>query len=129
MFLPYKSDTGTLQPWEYMPAAAGTYQAGQLLAVTAGKLSALADASKTTPPYLCMADVTAADGQIVPVQRVTSGVIFVTQLGCGVEGSVVGTKMQVSSGGMSVDSFSAGTFEILWQEGTADESAVLGRFV
>ena len=33
MFLPVKSNTGALLPWEYLGAAAGTYQAGQMLTV------------------------------------------------------------------------------------------------
>ncbi len=31
MFYPHKTDNGAVMPWEYMPANAGTYQAGQLL--------------------------------------------------------------------------------------------------
>ena len=50
VFLPVKSNTGALLPWEYLGAAAGTYQAGQMLTVTEGKLAALSQASTTTPP-------------------------------------------------------------------------------
>ena len=58
MFVPVKSNTGAMLPWEYLGAAADTYQAGQMLTVTGGKLAKLGAASTTTPPYLCMADVT-----------------------------------------------------------------------
>ena len=40
-FIPVKSDNGAVLPWEYMPAAAGTYQAGQLLSMSGGQLAAL----------------------------------------------------------------------------------------
>lgn len=43
-----------------MPAEAGTYKAGQLLAVdaTTGQVEEIAADLTTTPPYLCMADIT-----------------------------------------------------------------------
>lgn len=129
MFLPYKCDRSTQQPWEYMPAAAGNYKAGQLLTVASGKVSALSAASKTTPPYLCMADITAAAGQIIPVQRVTDDVIFETQLSAEAASAAVGTKLEVSADGLSADAAAAGTFEITWLDGTAAGSTVLGRFV
>lgn len=129
MFIPYKADTGTLQPWEYMATAAGEYQAGQLLNVADGQLAALSAASPATPPYLCMADMTAAAGESVPVLRVTPGTIFETQLSAAAASAEVGTKLQVSTGGLGADAAAAGTFEIIWLEGTAEGAAVLGRFV
>jgi len=48
VFVPIKRDTGAMLPWEYLGAAAGTYQAGQMLTVTDGKLSALDGPSTTT---------------------------------------------------------------------------------
>lgn len=38
MFIPIKSTDGAMTPFEYIEAAAGTYQVGQLLNVTDGKL-------------------------------------------------------------------------------------------
>ena len=49
MFVPVKSNTGAMLPWEYLGAAADTYQAGQMLTVTGGKLAKLSGASTTTP--------------------------------------------------------------------------------
>ncbi|MGM9601402.1 MAG: hypothetical protein ACI3W5_07445 [Faecousia sp.] len=129
MFLPYKSDTGTLQPWEYMPAVAGTYQAGQLLTVTNCKVAALSAASPTTPPYLCMADITVAEGETIPVLRVAKNIIFETALDEEDESVEFGSMLEVSKGGMFVDGHANGTFEVTWLEGTAAGSAVLGRFL
>ena len=39
MFIPIKSTDGAMTPFEYIEAAAGTYQVGQLLNVTDGKLA------------------------------------------------------------------------------------------
>ena len=75
MFTPFKIDGG-LQPWEYLPAKAGTYQGGQLLNASAGLLTPVSSASTTTPGYLCMADITAAEGESIPVIRVRGNTIF-----------------------------------------------------
>lgn len=128
MFLPHKSDTGAHQPWEWLPAAAGTYKVGQLLNVSGGQLVPVEGASTTTPAYLCQADVTVDGGKTVPVQRVTGSYIYETQLSAAAEGAAIGIKLQVSAGGLQADAAAAGTFEIVEIEGTAAGSTVRGRF-
>ena len=128
MFLPHMSDTGALQPWEYLPAAAGTYKVGQLLNVTGGKLTALTDASTTTPPYLCMSEITVEDGTLVPVTRVSKNYIYETKLGAAAASAKIGTKLQVSAGGLTADAGAAGSFEVTFLEATAAGAQVLGRF-
>lgn len=129
MFLPHVNDRGTHQPWEYLPAAAGTYSVGQLLNVSGGKLVALSAASKTTPPYLCQANITVEAGENVPVTRVTNDVIFETTLSAAADGAVIGSKLEVSAGGKQADAAAAGNFELVYVEGTAVGSTVRGRFV
>lgn len=128
MFLPHKSDTGTCQPWEYLPAAAGQYKVGQLLNISAGKLTPVSAASTTTPAYLCMADITIEEGKPVPVQRVTGSCIYETQLSAAAEGATIGTKLQVSAGGLQADKSAVGSFEIVELEGTDAGAVVRGRF-
>lgn len=128
MFSP-KHMTGVLQPWEQLPAAAGTYTAGQLLNASDGKLSPISGASPTTPGYLCMADVTLAEGELLPVARVVKNEIYITQLSAESAGAVAGGKLQVSVGGLQVDGAAAGTFEVVSAEGTAAGSEVCGRFI
>lgn len=128
MFLPHKSDTGALQPWEWLPAAAGTYKVGQLLNVSGGQLVPVAAASTTTPAYLCQADITVEDGRNIPVQRVTSAHIYETQLSAAAEGATIGSKLQVSAGGLQADAAASGTFEIVEIEGTTAGATVRGRF-
>ena len=127
VFLPVKSNTGALLPWEYLGAAAGTYQAGQMLTVTEGKLAALSQASTTTPPYLCMADVEAGEGQIIPVTRVESGFVYETRLQAEYAEAKPGVKMQVDGDGLTA-SQGAGTFELVEVLGTRAGDAVRGRF-
>lgn len=129
MFTIHSHDTAGRQPWEYLSAAAGTYKAGQALTVTGGNVAPIGAALKTTPPYICMADVTVTEGQTIPVIRVNDKAIYATELSAEAAAAVVGTKLEVSAGGLQVDAAAAGTFEVVSIEGTAAGSAVCGRFL
>ena len=128
MFSPHKTDTGAVLPWEYMPAAAGTYQAGQLLNAKNGSLTPVSAASPPTPGYLCMANITVTAGQLVPVTRIQHTAIYETQLSAEAADAAEGTKLQVSAGGLQVDAAAAGSFEVTYIEDTAAGSMVRGRF-
>lgn len=128
MFSPHKTDNGAVLPWEYMPAAAGTYQAGQLLNAKSGNLTPVSAASNTTPGYLCMANITVTAGELVPVTRIQHTAIYETQLSAQAASAAIGTMLQVSAGGLQADAASAGTFEVTYIEGTAAGSMVRGRF-
>lgn len=131
-FIPVKSDNGAVLPWEYMPAAAGTYQAGQLLSMSGGQLAALAAASTTTPPYLCMADKTVKAGEPLPVTRISHDHIYETQLSAAAADTQIGDKLQVAAGGLKAavpGTGSSGTFELVSLEGTAADDFVRGRWV
>lgn len=128
MFSPHKTDTGAVLPWEYMPAAAGTYQAGQLLNTVSGSLTPVSTASTTTPGYLCMANITVTAGQLVPVTRIQHTAIYESQLSAEAADAAEGTKLQVSAGGLQVDAAAAGSFEVTYIEDTAAGSVVRGRF-
>ena len=129
MFYPHSVDTGTVLPWEYMKAAAGTYKAGQLLDATGGQVKPISAASKTTPGYLCMGNVTVEDGGLVPVTRIQHTVIYETQLSAAAEGAAEGSKLEVSAGGLQVDAAAAGTFEVNYLESTEAGATVRGRFI
>lgn len=128
MFSP-KNMTGVLIPWEYYPAAAGTYKCGQLLTISGGKLTPVADASTKTPGYLCVANVTVADGDVIPVQPIQKETIYMTELSAETATAAPGVKLQVSAGGLQVDGAAAGTFELVDVTGTAAGAEVCGRFV
>ena len=127
-FKPHQNDN-VLQPWEEIPAAAGTYVVGQLLQVTNGQLAALTAATKTTPPYVCMANATVAAGEVLPVIRVQKDMIFETQLSAETAAAKVGVKLEVTAGGLLADGAAEGTFELGYVEDTAKDSAVRGRFL
>ena len=129
MFRPHSSNNGAVLPFEYLPAAAGEYEAGQLLNVTGGKLVKLSAACTTIPAYLCMGKHTVADGENLPVTRVSDDIIYETELGAQAVDAGIGAKLQVSSGGLTADAAAAGKFEVVFLEGTAEGSTVRGRFV
>lgn len=128
MFIPIKSDTGALIPWEYMPAEAGEYKVGQILAVEEGKVKALTGEEKGIPAYLCMCEKTADEDEVLPVTRIHTDYIYETELSAEMTGAKIGTKCSVASTGLAV-SETEGAFELVSVEGTAKGSKVRGRFV
>lgn len=129
MFLPVKSDTGAATPWEYLSAAKGSYQVGQLLNVSGGKLTAITAACATTPPYVSMAEKSVEDGELLAVARVNGESIYETTLSAAAAKADVGTKLEVSAGGLEADAAGAGSFEIVSLEGTAKGDTVMGRWI
>ena len=127
MFYP-KNISGVVRPWEQLPAAAGTYVAGQLVNAAGGKIAPLSAAVTKTPGYLCMADVTLTEGQLLPVARISKDEVYVTQLSAETAGAVVGAKLQVSAGGLQVDGAATGAFEVVYVDGTSAGSEIHGRF-
>ena len=129
MFSPHKNGTGAVQPWEYMAAAAGAYEAGQLLQVTDGKLAAITAAATTTPPYLCMGSLSVKDGGELPVTRIAGDMVYVTTLSAAAAAAAVGSKLRISTGGKEVDGGAAGSFEVVALDGTEAGDTVYGRFI
>ena len=128
MFSFHKTDTGAVAPFEYLPAAAGTYEPGQALNVVDGKLTAIDAATETTPPYLSMTGKTVEDGDIIAVVRVSDDTIYKTTLSADAAAAKVGSLLEVSAEGKQVDAAAAGTFEVVAIEGTTAGSTVYGRF-
>lgn len=128
MFIPKKMGA-SVRGWEYLPAAAGSYKVGQLLNAAGGKLSTITAASATTPGYVCMAETTVTEGAVIPVQRIARDEIYVTSLSVDTAAAAIGSKLQVSAGGLQVDGAAAGTFELTYVDGTAAGSEVWGRFI
>ena len=129
MYYIIKTDDGSVSPWEYLAAAVGEYVPGQLLAVSDGALAAIASATNTAPPYMCMAEkeITAED-PMLPVTRVRKDAIYETALAAAVANAAVGGKLQVAAGGLYAAS-GAGAFEVVSLDGKAAGDAVRGRFV
>jgi hypothetical protein len=122
------TDGGHAQPWEHLAAKAGNYTVGQLLSVTDGLLTPLTADTATTPPYVSMSERTvAADGDILPVQRVVEGAVYETDLAAAAADAVPGGKLQIAAGGTQAKT-GAGTFELVSLEGTDAGRRVRGRW-
>lgn len=128
MFEIFKRDVPGVQPMEYLPAAAGTYEAGQLLNTSGGRLAAISAANTAKPQYLCMGDITAAAGDLVPVTRIDEDTIYETTLSAAASSAAIGGKLEISAGGKQVDATAAGAFELVYVDGTGKGSMVRGRF-
>ena len=102
MFTIHKTDTGAVTPFEYMEAAAGDYEVGTFLRVREGKLTNNGEGDATV--YLCMANKTVEDGELIPVVRVNDTMILKSTLSMELmEGEGVGMNLDVSSYGTSVN--------------------------
>lgn len=128
MFYPYTRDTGALQPWEEMPAAAGTYKAGQALSMANGAVTTLSGPVNKAD-YISMFSGTAQEGQMIPVIRATERIIFKTELAVDEAALTVGTKMTVNANRESVMAAENGGFEVTAFDGNTAGSVVYGRFV
>ena len=125
MFVPHKTPTGAVPPWEYYPAAAGSYKAGQLVELADGKINAFAEV-KGVMPYICMADIEVEEDGIVPVIHADHETIYRSELAADAADAVIGTFGEITDG-LTVTAEGTGAFEITWLEGTTAGSAVYGR--
>lgn len=92
-------------------------------------MEAISAEQTTTPPYLCMADITVADaGTPIPVTRISRDSIYETTLASAASGTVTGGKLQVASGGLQATT-GAGTFEVVALDGTQSGDTVRGRWL
>jgi len=129
MFLPIKSDTGAVYPFEYLPAAGDEYKAGQLVNMEGGLVVAIADDQDTTPPYLCMADAAMKEGKLLPVIRISDDYIYETVFGEDVSDAEIGTLLTIKAGGLEAVE-GDGSFEIVALFGGTDAGdLVRGRWV
>ena len=102
MFVPHKNAAGNVIPWETLPCSAITPKIGMALTQSSGKL-AIATGT-TAPTYISMVekDSACAAGDLIPVIRVDSGIIFETTNQASFSGANKGTKVTLHSDGMQV---------------------------
>lgn len=109
-----KNMRGATEPWLHLPAAAGEYKAGQLVQIG-------------TANYLCMADITLEEGQLLPVQSLRVDTEYVSTLASDAEDLAVGSRVTLSDDS-TVAAESGGMFVVTWLEGTTAGSEVHFRF-
>ena len=102
-FIPHSYDDGQPRPWEYLPCSAITPKVGMALTQSSGNLAIATGTTK--PTYISMVDKSAActAGDIIPVIRVDSGIIFETTNSASFSGISKGQKVTLhASDGMQV---------------------------
>lgn len=102
-FIPYSTEDGRKQPWEYLPATGSTKpDIGLALVLSSGKL---AKATGTTKPtYICMAEYPAAvaAGTLLPVIAVTPDMIFEVKNQASLNGVNIGQAVTIHSDGLQI---------------------------
>lgn len=113
-FIPHSYDDGQPRPWEYLPCSAITPKVGMALTQTSGNLAIATGTTK--PTYISMVDKSAActAGDIIPVIRVDSGIIFETTNQASLSGVTKGQKVTLHTDGLQVTATtSSGVAEII----------------
>lgn len=101
-FIPYSTNDGRKQPWEYLPCGAIQPSIGMALVLSSGNL---AKASGTTKPtYISMIEAagTLEAGTIIPVIAVTPDMIFETTNSASLNGVNIGAKVTIADNGCQV---------------------------
>lgn len=129
-FLPYSYDDGQPRPWEYLPCGAITPKVGMALVQSSGNLAIATGTTK--PTYISMIDKDSActAGEIIPVIRVDSGIIFETSFSASATSVNIGSKvtLHASSGLQVTATTSSGVAEVVYKDGSASGSMCRVRF-
>lgn len=129
-FIPYSYDDGQPRPWEYLPCGAITPKVGMALVQSSGNLAIATGTTK--PTYISMVDKDSActAGDIIPVIRVDSGIIFETTNSASLSGVNVGQKvtLHASSGMQITATTTSGVAELVYKEADASGSVCRVRF-
>ncbi len=125
----YQTDDGRTGPLEHLPAGAITPKVGMALTMTGGMLALASGAVK--PQYISMReqDTPCQAGDLIPVVRVGSDVIFETTAAAAMTGVKPGEKVTIHTDGMQVTATKTdGVAEVVYLEDTAAGSRVHVRF-
>lgn len=138
MFIPHKTDDGRIPTVEYLPAGAITPKLGLALTQTAGGLAQTQTAGNLTvaggttkPTYICMTEksTAVAAGTVIPVQRVSSDLIYETVSSEAFTSIKQGNKVTIATDGLRVTATTTdGVAEVVAVEDTAAGGKVYVRF-
>ena len=129
MFTVYSTDDGRNLPIEYLPAGAIVPKRGMALVQSGGNLAVCTGAN--VPTYISMIEKEAAvdAGEIIPVVRVTPGVIWKTNSSVAMTSIKLGQKVTIDSTGMLVTATTGDNgAEVVYIEDTAAGGCVHVRF-
>ena len=128
-FLIHTTADGHQPPWEYLPCDDIQPHLGMAMVLTGGLLAKAGSTAK--PTYISMYEAPAAlaEGDIIPVIRVTEDIIFETENSASLSGVAIGAKVTLASDGMRVTgTTTSGVAEIVAKDADAVGSRVLVKF-
>jgi hypothetical protein len=114
-FLPFSYDDGQPRPWEYLPCSAIQPKVGMALTQTSGNLAIATGTTKPTYISMVTKDAACTAGDLIPVIRVDSGIIFETTNSASFSGISKGQKVTLhASDGLQVTATtSSGVAEVI----------------
>ena len=128
VFTVHTTDDGRNLPIEYLPAGAIMPKIGMALKQNSGKLVPAKGAEK--PVYIAMTKRKTAceDGEIIPVVRIGTDVVWRTTASADLSAVKLGDKVTISADGMEVTATTGGAAEVVCMDGTDAGCMVLVRF-
>ena len=128
-FYLYSNTGGHVPSISYLPCSAITPKMGMAMVQSSGNLAAASGTNK--PTYICMTERKSActAGDLIPVIRVSSDMVFDTTASAALTSVNLGDKVTLSADGMQVTATTTGGIaEIVWQEAQTEGSHVHVRF-
>ena len=129
-FKPYSVDGGHVPSWEELPASAlVTPVIGKPLALNEGVLQPAFGTAKPTHICMCEREIACNAGDLIPVIRADSGIVFETEFSENAGAVNLGDKVTISADGMGITATTAGgVCEIVSCDGTDTGDKVRIRF-
>lgn len=127
-FLVHSTDDGRVPGLEYLPCGAIKPKVGMALMWSAGKLIAAAGANCPDYISMCERETACEDGELIPVMRAGSDMIFETTANADMTGVKLGSKVTLSADGMEVTATTGGVAQVTSLDGTAVGSTLRVRF-
>lgn len=123
-------DGGHIPSIEYLPASAITPKVGMALVQTSGNLAIATGTNKPTYISMCERETPCTAGELIPVIRVDSGIIFETDFSASATSVKLGNKVTLhASNGLQVTAATdGGVAEVVYMDGTASGSMCRVRF-
>lgn len=130
-FIPYSTEDGRVQPWEYLPATGSTKpDIGLACVLTSGKLAKCTGTTK--PTHICMAERSAAvaAGTLLPCIKVQPDMIFEVKNQANISGVNIGQAVTIHSDGLQITATTSSGVATIVQKtpGTGTGNPTLVRF-
>jgi len=130
-FIPYSTEDGRVQPWEYLPATGSTKpDIGLACTLSSGKLAKCTGTTK--PTYICMQEESAAvaAGTLLACIKVQPDMVFEVKNQASLNGVNIGQAVTIHSDGLQITATTSSGVATIVQKvpGTGTGNPTLVRF-